>query len=178
MCLRMDALSVDGCGWNINGPGAAAPGPFCFRSACVPGRAMCGLFFYCKCGNDHIFFIQIVWIVYGDTEFAYRFLGQGYQVRFLAVFFCRETEAFQFIGFHTAESTYGGEFCQSAFAGRFETEYIDSGYGVGFVVHRFDDETYAIALFQPDLGFGRLDDEFGLGLSYADYQCSGIGTGS
>lgn len=102
------------------------------------------------------------------------FVDQRQQVGFLAVFFSREAEPLQFVGFHAAERADRGQFGEAFLLVGLEPEDVDDRDRVGCVVHGLDDKADVIIAFETDGCFGSVDDEFRLGLADAEDLGAGI----
>lgn len=124
--------------------------------------------------DDSPFFVEAVRVADRDAVFSGGFVDQRQQVGFLAVFFSREAEPLQFVGFHTAERTHRGQFGEAFLLVGLEPEDVDDRDRVGCVVHGLDDKADVIIAFETDGGFGSVDDEFRLGLADAEDLGAGI----
>lgn len=128
--------------------------------------------------NDRPFFVEVVRVADRDAVFPGGFVDQRQQVGFLAVFLGREAESLQFVGFYAAERADRRQFGKTFLFVGLEPEDVDDRDRVGGIVHGFDDEPDVVPALEAYGSFGRVDDEFGLGLADAEDLGACVSPGS
>ena len=103
--------------------------------------------------NYRLFFVNVVRVADDDSVLADRLLFERNQVRTLAVFFRRERQIFEFVGFGRTKGAGRGDFCLALLLVGTEAENLDDGHRVGLVVYRLDDEIEFVGGFELRRGF-------------------------
>ena len=128
--------------------------------------------------DDRPFFVEVVRVADRDAVFPGGFVDQRQQVGFLAVFLGRKAEPLQFVGFHAAERADRRQFGKTFFLVGLEAKDVDDRDRVGGIVHGLDDEPDVVPALEAYGSFGRIDDEFGLGLADAEDLGAGVCPGA